>query len=207
MSEHGKGITVVGSGSATSTPDLMTVDVGVSVRSESVAESSAGARQHSDTLIEALKGAGIAREDIATHDYAVHPEYDHRDGQQRLLGYRVINELRVLIRDIDRAGSIIDVATSAVGDAVTVNRVHMTLEDERAVRDLAREAAWGDALAKAEHLARLAGRTLGPAIGIVESSGPAVPPRPMRTAMAEATPIEAGTAKTTVSLEVRFGLD
>jgi len=208
VSEHDTGITVVGTGSTESTPDLMTVDIGVSVRSATVTDASSQTRQHASSLIEALTGAGLDRKDIATHNFSVHPEYDHRDGQQRLLGYRVANELSVTIRDIAAAGSILDIAVSAVGDPVTINRVQLSVEDETAARDLAREAAWGDAVARAEHLARLADRTLGPAVSIIESAGAPVPPRPMmRTAIAEATPIEAGTASTTVTLEVRFALD
>jgi len=202
------GITVTGTGSAEVTPDLMNVDIGVSVRSETVAEASAEARQYATALIEALTEADVAREDIATHNYSVHPEYDHRDGQQRLLGYRVTNELSLTIRDVAAAGSILDAAVSTAGDAVTINRVHLTVDDETAARDGAREAAWGDALGRAEHLARLAGRALGPAVTITETTGGVPWPRPMmRTAMAEATPIEAGTASTTVTLEVRFSLD
>jgi uncharacterized protein YggE len=186
----------------------MNVDIAVSVRSPSVAEASSQARQHAASLIEALTGAGVEREGIVTRNYSVHPEFDHRDGQQRLLGYRVTNEIDVTIRDLPGAGSILDAAVSAVGDAVTINRVQLTVDDEREARDLAREAAWGDALGRAEHLARLAGRTLGPAVSIVESTAHNFPPRPMmRAAMAEATPIEAGTASTTVNLEVRFELD
>ena len=207
MSEHDTGLTVVGTGSAESTPDLMAVDIGVSVRSATVADSFSQTRDHTSSLIDALTVAGLDRKDIATDNFSVHPEYDHRDGQQRLLGYRVANELSVTIRDVAAAGSILDTAVSAVGDPVTINRVQLTVEDETAARDLAREAAWGDAIARAEHLARLAGRTLGPAVSIVESVGGATPPRPMmRTAMAEAMPIEAGTASTTVTLTVRFAL-
>lgn len=208
MSDDRTGITVVGTGSAESTPDLMNVDIGVSVRSETVAEASDQARRHAGSLIDALLEAGLERKDVTTRNYSVHPEYDHRDGQQQLLGYRVSNELSVTIRDMPAAGSILDAAVSAVGDPVTINRVQLTVDDETGARDLAREAAWGDALARAEHLARLAGRTLGHVVSIVESTGHLVPPRPlMRAAMAEVTPIEAGTAATTVTLEVRFSLD
>lgn len=209
MSGHdSSGITVVGTGSAESVPDLMTVDIGVSVRSETVSDASSQTRDHVSSLLDALTGAGLQREDIATRNFSVYPEYDHRDGQQRLLGYRVTNELSVTIRDVPAAGSILDAAVSAVGDPVTINRVQLSVDDETAARDLAREAAWGDAMARAEHLARLANRSLGPALSIVESTGHAPPPRPtMRAAMAEATPIEAGSASTLVTLEVRFGLD
>lgn len=207
MSGDGLGIIVVGTGSAEWTPDVMTVDIGVSVRSESVAEASSKTRDLASALIGALTDAGVERRDIATENFSVHPEYDHREGAQSLLGYRVTNELRVAIREIASGGAILDGALSAVGDPVTVNRVQLSLDDETAARDMAREAAWGDALGRAEHLARLAGRTLGSAVRITESSGQSLPPRPMmRSAMAEATPIEAGTASTSVTLEVHFEL-
>lgn len=208
MNEQANGITVVGTGFAEATPDLMNVDIGVSVRSESVTEASGQARQDAASLIDALTRAGLERKDIVTRNYSVHPEYDHRDGQQRLLGYRVTNEIGVTIRDVAGAGAILDAAVSAVGDAVTINRVQLTLDDEKPARDVAREAAWEDALGRAEHLARLAGRTLGPVVSIVESTGHTFPPRPMmRAAMAESTPIEAGTTSTKVDLEIRFSLD
>lgn len=205
---HNNGITVVGSGTAESTPDLMQVDIGVSVRSQTVAEASSSARDHASALIDALTGSGVDRSDIATRSYSVYSEFDHRDGEQRLLGYRVDNELGVTIRDVGSAGAILDAAVSAVGDPVTINRVHLSVDDETTARGQAREAAWGDALRRAEHLAGLAGRTLGPVVSIVESTGHTPSPRPMlRTAMAESTPIEAGTSATTVTLEVRFSLD
>lgn len=208
MSDHHAGITVVGTGSAESVPDLMRVDIGVSIRSESVADASSQAREHATSLIDALVGSGVERSDIATTTYSVHAEYDHRDGQQRLLGYRVDNELGVTIRDIPAAGSVLDAAVSAVGDTVTINRVQLASEDETAARDQAREAAWGDALARAQHLAGLATRSLGPVISIVESTTHSPAPRPMmRMAAAESTPIEAGTHTTTVTLEVRFSFD
>ncbi|HXV72957.1 MAG TPA: SIMPL domain-containing protein [Acidimicrobiia bacterium] len=208
MSNHDSGITVVGTGSADTAPDVMSVDIGVSVRSDTVESASSQTRAHATSLIEALTARGLDHKDIATRNFSVHPEYDHRDGQERLLGYRVTNDLTVTIRDVAGAGSILDAAISAVGDPVTINRVQLSVDDETAARDRAREAAWGDALARAEHLARLAGATLGPAVSIVESAGQMMPPRPMmRAALAEATPIEAGTASITVTLEVRFGLD
>ncbi|HEX6221882.1 MAG TPA: SIMPL domain-containing protein [Acidimicrobiia bacterium] len=208
MSDIQTGITVAGSGSAESVPDLMHVDIGVSVRSETVSEASRQARDHATALIDALTASGVERSDVATRTYSVHPEYDHRDGEQRLLGYRVDNELSVTIREVSAAGSILDAAVSAAEDFVTINRVQLAVADESAARDQAREAAWGDALARAEHLAGLAGRSLGPVLSIVESTGQSPGPRPMmRTAMAESTPIQAGTATTNVTLEVRFSLD
>jgi uncharacterized protein YggE len=184
------------------------VDLGVSVLARTVTEASAAARDYSSAVIEALTRSGVRADDIATARYAIHAEYDHHDGEQRLVGYRVSNDVRFALRQVDAVGEVIDAAVAAAGDAATVNRLEFSLSDETTARDQAREAAWGDASSRAEDLARLSGRSLGRVESIVESSKRASGPRPMaRMAMAESTPIEPGTSAVVVELEVRFALD
>ncbi|MFZ0013733.1 MAG: SIMPL domain-containing protein [Acidimicrobiia bacterium] len=202
------GITVAGLGRGEARPDIAEIDLGVSVLAPTVSEASAAARDRASAVIDALTRSGLTAEDMATARYAIQPEYDHREGEQRLVGYRVSNDLRITLRQIDTAGEIIDAAVAAGGDAATVNRLAFSLSDETTVRDQARESAWGDALARAEHLARLSGRSLGDVESIVESSGRGTGPPPLaRMAMAETTPIEPGSTTISVELEVRFALD
>jgi len=202
------GITVTGRGTANATPDMARVDLGVSVRADSVAAASGLATERAASLINALKGAGVDSTDIATTGFNVHPEYDHIEGRQRLLGYRVSNDLQVVLRDLSTSGGILDEALSAGGDEVTVNGFTLAINDDTSAKDTAREAAWADATRKAEQLARLAGRSLGAVVSIVESSGGSPPPRPMmRMAMADSIPIEAGSQTISVIVEVRFELD
>lgn len=202
------GITVTGTGEVTAPPDLMIVDLGVSIRGDSVTGASSSASERAAALISALRGHGITAADILTTRFSIHPEYDHSDGEQRLLGFRVTNTVRVTIRDLANAGALLDAAVRAGRDGATVDNIAFSVEDDRALEDSARQAAWGDALARAEHMARLAGRTLGAVVSIVESSGrPPVPyPLARMAAMAEATPIEPGAASVRVTLEVRFEL-
>jgi uncharacterized protein YggE len=203
------GITVTGVGRSSAAPDVMTVDIGISVLAATVAEARSLATTKAQSLIATLKDAGLTDEDIQTARYSIHPEYDHIEGQQRLRGYRVSNDLQVMLRDLASAGAILDAATGAGGDEVTINNVSFSIEDQTAVRDQAREAAWSDAVARAEHLARLSGRSLGDVVEIVETTGRPPGPGPvprMSLAAADATPIEAGTTSLTVSLEVRFTL-
>lgn len=208
MTQHETGITVIGRGSADATPDMARVDLGVSVRAESVAQATRSARERAAALISTLQTKGISSADIATTGFSVYPEYDHQEGRQRLLGYRVSNDLQVVLRDLASSGDVIDAAIGAAGDESTVNGFTLSLSDDTAARDEAREAAWEDARRRAEHLASLAGRSLGAVVSVVETSGGAPPPRPMmRMAMAEATPIEPGTQSISVVVEVRFELD
>lgn len=201
-----QGIMVIGKGASSSTPDLVTIELGVSVRADTVAGAVSANRDIASAVIDALTTATVEHSDLTTSGYSIHPEYDHRDGEQRLLGYRATNNLNVRLRDLDRAGATIDTAVAASGDSATLNRLVFGMSDETSARDEAREEAWGDALARGEHLASLAGRDLGDVISIVETPGGHQGPPLMRMARAESTPIEPGSAITTVELEVRFSL-
>lgn len=203
------GITVTGIGHSSVPPDLMTVGLGISVLAATVADARALASSRAMALISSLKDRGVNDDDIQTTHYTIHPEYDHEDGRRNLRGYRVSNEVEVTLRDLDSAGELLDAAAAAGGDETNVNNISFAVEDQGPARDRARELAWGDAVARAEQLARLSGFELGKAMSIVESTnrqpGPMPAPR-LALLEADATPIEAGATAFTVTLEVRFGL-
>ncbi len=144
MTHHETGISVTGKGIAETAPDMARVDLGVSVRADSVAAASGTVRERAASLIAALQSAGVASTDIATTGYNVHPEYDHHEGGQRLLGYRVSNDLQAVLRDLATSGAILDAAMSAAGDEVTVNGFTLAVSDDTEARSTAREAAWAD---------------------------------------------------------------
>jgi hypothetical protein len=209
MSQHedATGVTVVGIGEVSAAPDLMIADLGVSLRADTVAVATTSSAEQTSAMIGSLRSGGVADGDIRTIQYAIHPEYDHKDNEQRLLGYRVTNTLQVKIRDVPDAGTIIDAAVSAGGSDSTVGTIAFSLEHDQELIHRAREAAWADALAKAKHLAALSGTRLGPVTRIVESGSRPPGPSPIvRMAMADSTPIESGTSTISVSLEVQFGL-
>ncbi len=205
------GITVSGAGEATGAPDVVEVDVGVSVLADTVAEAASTASERGQAVVAALASAGVADADMHTADYSIQPEYDYSENRQRLVGYRVGNTLRAKVRDVVRAGDIVDAVASAGGDHARVNGLRYAIEDDEALQAAAREAAWRDATSKAEQLARLAGQALGAATSITETvKGPAIPmPRMMAADMGMekgATPIQGGTSSVWVNLEVEFSL-
>lgn len=201
-------ITVSGRGEAGTVPDIATVNLGVSILAGSVAQASSEATSKASAVLEAVAAAGVDKADISTAHFSVQPEWDHTQQGRHLKGYRVRNQVDVVVRDVERTGAVIDAAAEAAGDAATVDGITLGVGDQTSVLDTAREAAWGNALAKAEHLARLAGRTVGPAIEIVESSDRHGPPSPVaRLAMADAAPVEPGTATVAVVVNVTFELE
>lgn len=202
-------LTVTGTGEAAGVPDTLMIDLGVSVLAAAVTEATERAAALAGGLITALEANGVAGVDIQTTNYSVNPEYDYSGASQRLAGYRVINTVRAKIRDIAAAGPIIDAATAAGGDAVTVNGLWFDLEHDTDMVAAARAAAWEDASRRARQLAELAGVALGRVVSIDEVSEAMTPPIAYERAMAvadHATPIEAGTSVVSVTITVAFDI-
>ena len=204
-------ITVSSVGEANGVPDTVEIDVGVSVLARTVAEATKTAAESGDAVVAALTAGGVAETDVSTTEYTIEPEYDYSGNQQRLLGYRVGNTMRAEMRDVTRAGEIVDSVSAAGGDHSRVRGLRFSVEDDAALEASAREAAWNDAVAKATQLARLSGQTLGRATSITETvRSPAVPVRMMAADMAMSegatTPIQPGTTTVTVDLRVEFAV-
>ncbi len=202
------GINVSGQGKVTGKPDTLSVNLGVSLLRPTVDQATADAAAKATDIINAFKAAGVAEDDIQTANYNIYPEYDYSGAQQRLLGYRVTNEVRVKIRNLDTAGATIDAATAAGGDATVINSLAFSIEDNAELLQMARTAAWTDAEAKARQLAQLAGLELGSAISITESISYDSPPIYYERAAADeagaSTPIESGTQDVIVNIQVTF---
>ena len=202
------GITVIGHGQTSTTPDLAIVDLGVSLLADSVAAAASRAQERARAIVEVLTGAGVDREDMRTSQFRIEPEYRHEDGTRNLVGFRVTNSMRITFRDIAAVGQLIDKAVEVTGDDAIVGNVTFEVADTNAAAASAREAAWHEARAKAEQLAALSGRTLGDVVSVAESVGR--PPGPLPVARlaveVESTPIAPGTSAIEVRLEVRFDL-
>lgn len=203
------GINVTGQGRVFGAPDRLTLNLGIAVVRSTVSAATADAAARAQAVIDALKANGVAEADIQTANYAIWPEYDYSGETQRLVGYRVSNDLTVKISDLGNAGEILDAATAAGGNDVVVNGLAFSIEDNTALLEMARTAAWNEAEAKAEQLARLAGVNLRSAMSITESISYNSPPVYYeRAALGDSasTPIEAGQQEVSVVIQVVFSI-
>ncbi len=202
------GITVSGRGEASDAPDTLSVSIGVSVHRGKVSDATATAAERTERVIAALQARGIADGDLTTTKFSIGPQWDHRGEESRITGYRVDNTLDVTIRDVSAAGDVMDAAIAAGGDEVRIDSVSFSFDDDSALAEMARAAAWGDAAAKASQLAELAGVTLGAPTSIDESTGHGPAPV-LRAAAIErtTTPIVTGEHTVTVHLTVTFAIE
>lgn len=175
------GITVTGTGRVSGRPDTLTATIGVEVIADSVAAALSGANEQADALFSALTDAGVASEDIQTVDVSLQPRFpepvggvEPGGGPSGIEGYTATNLVRVVLRDLDSAGEVLQQAAAAAGDAARIQNVGFELQDNAALLEQARAAAFEEARAKAEQYAELADASLGGIVGLTE--GVATPP-------------------------------
>jgi uncharacterized protein YggE len=210
------GIWVNGQGKVTVTPDIATLNLGVSVQKTSVAEAQAEAAQAMDDIMAVLKSKGIAEKDIQTQYFNIQQvtRWDDKGQQEVVIGYRVSNTVTAKIRDIEKVGEVIDAVAAAGGDYTRINGIGFSVDNPEQYYNEAREAAMNDAKAKAEQIASLAGITLGKPTYVVENSS--TPPIPYResgikwdSAMGAAAPttsISAGEMDIVLSVQVAYAI-
>jgi hypothetical protein len=160
-------------------------------------------------IIAALKRQGAADRQIRTSQVSIYPQQEQQDGRApKIVGYQVSNSITVIHEDPAAVGKLLQAAVDA--GANSVSGVGFTVSDPARGRDGALQAAFADARAKADVLARAAGRTLGRALSIVEG-GAVRPPVPMQYEMkamsrSSEIPVEPGTEEISFSVSVVFEL-
>jgi uncharacterized protein YggE len=171
-------IKVVGFGEALGQPDEAQVTVGVETFAPKVNDATAENEATIDAILEALEKAGTEADDIQTSNYSLWTEQKYGDnGPEGIAGYRVSNQVSVVIRDIDKVGDVLAAVTSA--GANNIYGVQFSVADPAGLEAEAREKALENARQRAESLAQLSGLTLGDIRAIDEASSQFAAPLPM----------------------------
>lgn len=204
----GRVITVVGTGQASGTPDVATVNIGVETSSSSVQQAVADNRTRMNTLLQVLKGQGIADSDIQTTNYSVFTEQQPAPNGTTpttpTLTYRVSNQVNVTVRDVSKLGDVLDTVVS--NGANNVYGVNFSVADTSKLEGDARAKAMADAKARAQSLASLAGVNLGDVVSVSEVTNGATPMYRTEAAASASggTPIQPGTLDISMSVQVSY---
>lgn len=119
---------VLGKGTVSVKPDAAEVLIGViteNVQLEVAQEENAKTTQQ---VIDSIKEIGVLPQYIQTQNYNIRPNYDYIDGKQVFRNYEVSNNLKVLIRNINFTGEIID--TAVRNGANTINGITFIVSDQ-----------------------------------------------------------------------------
>jgi uncharacterized protein YggE len=197
-------ITVVGTGEVRGTPDVADLVLGVSGRAGSAAEVMSRIADRAQKVIDALHDAGVSDVDIQTSDLSVQPNVDDHG---TITGYQASNTVTVRIRDLGKAGAIVDAAAAKAGDDIRVQGITFSIDDDSALLAAARTKATKRARAQAEQLASGAGVEVGEVRSITEATG-SVPLTYAGDAAAKAagTPVQPGSETLSVQATVVFAI-
>lgn len=202
-----RGITVIGSGSASGPRDECVLTVGAEVRRPTAAAALAGTAEVVSRMREVLLSTGLPGSSLATSAVSLAPVYDQ---YPTVAGFVSDVRLTARTRDLASVGGLLTALVEAGGEAARVHEVDYRQSDPSGLLTQARELAWADAVDRASQLARLAGRELGEVLGIEEAVGRGGGPRPMRmAAMADAAgsvPLDAGSGEVSVTLTAAWSL-
>ena len=192
-----------------SAPDVAQIGAGVITRAATAQQAVQENAQAMERLVERIRALGIERRDIQTSNFNLNPDYRHnpQTGEQSFNGYTVHNQVNVKLRDLDRAGEVLDALVAA--GANNIHGPNFMLEDDAEAKAEARTAGFASGKAMAENYARMAGYSSVRLLEVSESFQSYGPPQPVammaRGESADAsTPIEPGEVGTQVTLTVKY---
>ena len=199
-------ITVTGTGNVTGTPNQLVLAMGVQVNGSSVGSALGNANKAVRSVTAALQAGGVAAADIQTSGLSIYPNYPNNSSTPD--GYSVSESLTATLNSLAAAGTQIDAAVHAGGNAATVSGISLNLTDTSSLLAQARARAVADATAKAAQYAKALGQPLGPVVSITDQA-PAQP-YPVYAAASSAAkasvPVSPGTQQLSVSVTVVFAV-
>jgi uncharacterized protein len=158
-------------------------------------------------VIAAIRALGVAEADIRTVGLNLYPQYAN-NSPGKIVGYSISEQLQVTVRDLDKVGDVVDVATGK--GATDVGGVSFELADPDAAMNQARAAAVAAARTSAEAMAAAGHVTLGAVVAMTDVNVSA--PYPMLMAAGKAadgsvaTPVQPGTQEVTAQVTVVFAI-
>jgi uncharacterized protein YggE len=203
-------ISLAASGAVKTAPDKVDISTGVSSEAKTAREALDQNTQAMAKVIEALKADGVDAKDIQTLNFSVGPIYEQRtdDKPPVVVGYRVINQVRITLHDVGKLGAILDKVVSLGSNQI--DSIEFGVEEPEALKDEARKLALKNVTDNAKLYAEAAGVGLGQILSITEEDSsyqPRYAPMATRMDSAKEVPIEAGTAAVEVRVRVTWELN
>ena len=126
-----------------------------------------------------------------------------------IIGYRVVNSVRIMVRDLKMLGAILDQAVSLGSNQI--NGIQFSVEDAASLEDEARNKAMADARHKAELYAAAGNAKLGKVL-VISEDFIAVPRRQefgraAMSAKAAPVPVEPGEHRVQARVQVSWELN
>lgn len=205
-------INIVGHGEARIAPDLAVITLGVMNSAATAREALDANNAAMNSVMTALKAAGIAPNDMQTSNFSISPRYDFgQDNRQppRVVAYDVSNTVNITVRKLASLGAVLDQTVSQGSNQI--NGIMFSASNPGPAQDEARKSAVADAQRKAKLFADAAGIGLGEILSISEViTNPQPMPtyrKTMQADAASAVPIAEGEQTIAVDVNIVWEID
>lgn len=196
-------ITVVGTGSVSTTPDILRVNLVVQAEAFEASDAIRQMSAELEAVIATLEGAGLAARDIQTAGLRLTPrhaaKYDSSP-EPELAGFIASSDVTVVVRDMNEAGGILDAVVEA--GANYINNLQFDVAEPEPLLAQARGAAVADAIAKTSLYADAAALQTGAILSIVEADVPGGFNRPFAETLARDVPIALGSLEISAQVTI-----
>jgi uncharacterized protein len=172
-------ISVMGEGEAVGVPDIGKFTFSVTESGKEAAAAQEASATKINSIIAALKEAGVEEKDIKTEYYNMYPKYKYEQapcpygsycpGEQVQDGFEVTQTIAVKVRQLDKSGALLALA----GDkgATNISSLEFTIDDPQTLKEQARSKAIANAKEKAKVLAKELDVRLIKMVGYYEDEG------------------------------------
>ena len=199
-------VSVTGTGTVYCNPDRATITLAVNSTGKDVQTASSDNAVRMTAVQKALIDSGIAKDDISTSNYNIYRQSSWQNGRTVQGDYQVTNQVEIIVHDIQKCGSTIDIAIKA--GANELSSISFDISDNSSVMRQARILAVQKASEKAKLFASASGAQLGQVLTITEDSGHYSPASGMlkveATRNTESAPTPVSVGKTQVSATVHM---
>lgn len=207
-------ITVTGQGEMTISPDVAYVSLGIRTEAETAKDAQAANAAAYEKLRAVLFDKyKLAAKDVQTSGFRVQPEYSYTERDPKIKGYSATQMLQVTYRDLDNLGTFLDAASAA--GANQIEGVRFSTEKGQEYELQVIQKAMDNAKAKADAIAKYAGKEIKSIVAVNQGGGVAVPSQYSNIALMEAksaamdaagspTSISTGELKVTTNVTVQY---
>ncbi|PYI54554.1 SIMPL domain-containing protein [Paenibacillus flagellatus] len=194
-----KVITVNGTGEMTISPDVAYISLGIRTEAETAKDAqAANAEAYTKLRAVLFDTYKLAEKDVQTSGFRVQPEYTYTDRDPKIKGYSATQMLQVTYRDLDKLGTFLDAASAA--GANQIEGVRFSTEKGQEYELQVIQKAMDNAKAKAEAIAKYAGKELKGIVAVNQGGGVAIPSQYSNIAFeAKSAAMDAAGAPTSIS--------
>jgi hypothetical protein len=157
-------ISVTGVGLASGSPDQCRIHISLNHTAETAADALTVTGELATKAIAILDDVRAEQCDVRTAGLSVQDFFDQ--AQQKVTARVGSYQLEVIVRPIDAAGVVLGSLSSALGDALQVRGITLTIDDPEPLQRQSRRLAIQDAKSKASEIAEEMGVELGDVFSI-----------------------------------------